>query len=265
MKDPLSFTPAHPTRRYLRIGLATTILIVAAIVATIAIVYKVRHSTAPPEVSSLGSISSEPGPEEPKSELPAGTSAPTDDRPRTSKGYLIEERDGVTYINDILIVNKTYSLPETYGNGLTAETEAAFATMRQASLQEGIDLTIVSGFRSYATQNWLYHNYASQDGYAKADRYSARPGYSEHQSGLAMDINWVDTDFATTAAGQWLHHHAWEYGFILRYPEGSEDIAGFIYEPWHFRYVGKDLAEQLYNNGSWITLEEYLGIVSQYV
>lgn len=188
------------------------------------------------------------------------------DSPIEAAAPQIETIDGVTYIDGILIVNKSYPLPANYGNDITPEAQAAFETMRQAASTDGINLTIVSGFRSYDTQKWLYQSYVDRDGNtASADRYSARAGYSEHQSGLAMDLNWVDTDFAYTPAGEWLHHNAWKYGFILRYPEGSEDLAGFIYEPWHFRYIGNTtLAEQLYNGGNWITLEEHFGIVSKY-
>ena len=91
----------------------------------------------------------------------------------------------------------------------------------------------ISVYRSYSLQEWLYNNYAAQDGYELADTYSSRPGYSEHQAGLATDINSVEVSFANTAEFRWLQAHAAEYGFILRYPDGLEYITGFSYEPWH--------------------------------
>ena len=98
--------------------------------------------------------------------------------------------------------------------------------------------------------------------------YSARPGHSEHQTGLAMDILTSSTSESKTPqfkpALDWLADNAYKHGFILRYPEGKNHITGYIFEPWHYRYVGTELAEILYNNGDWITLEEYFGIDSAY-
>lgn len=182
----------------------------------------------------------------------------------TSKGFKGVVQNGATYIDGVLIANKTYSLPSTYGNGLTKETEIAFNQMKEQARKDGINLTVVSGFRSYASQKSIYNNYVSRDGREKADRYSARAGHSEHQTGLALDINSLSTDFEYTKEGKWLSAHASEFGFILRYPKNKESITGYMYEPWHFRYVRIDLAKKLYNNGDWMTLEEYFGITSQY-
>ena len=183
---------------------------------------------------------------------------------KTSKGYSIKNIDGLYYINDILIANKSYDLPRTYAPGaLLEEFNIAFSEMQEAAKQEGININIVSGYRSYNKQTSLYNNYVAKDGKAAADTYSARPGHSEHQTGLAADLNMVDTSFENTAAGKWLANNCYKYGFILRYPKGKESITGYIYEPWHFRFIG-DEAKNLYNNGNWITLEEYLGIDSVY-
>ena len=189
----------------------------------------------------------------------------------TSKGYTIENRDGLYYINGILIVNKSYDLPSSYNpGGLLSSFNSAFGTMKSAASNEGIYLNIGSGFRSYSTQNGLYNRYAARDGYAAADTYSARPGHSEHQSGLAADIKgpndylYLNQEWINTSEGQWLNNNCSKYGFIIRYPKGKESITGYIYEPWHIRYVGVDVATQLYNGGNWITLEEYLGIDSKY-
>ena len=107
----------------------------------------------------------------------------------TSKGFSGYSQNGVTYIEDLLVVNKTYSLPSTYGKGLTSETTKAFNEMKSAAAKDGISLSIVSGFRSYSYQVDLYNRYVKNEGKEKADGHSARPGHSEHQAGLAMDIN----------------------------------------------------------------------------
>lgn len=174
----------------------------------------------------------------------------------------IEVKNGVTYVNGILIANKTYSLPENYGSGLTDETLNAFYKMQAGAWQDGISLWICSGFRSYWDQYYLYNNYVARDGKTEADTYSARPGHSEHQTGLAMDLNNASRSFYGTREAAWIAAHCAEYGFIIRYPQGKENITGFIYEPWHVRYVGKDLARKITDSG--LCLEEYLGIDSYY-
>ena len=175
----------------------------------------------------------------------------------------IETKDGLTYVNDILVVNKTYSLPHDYNPGkLSDETLSAYNEMRQAADKDKITLWIASGYRSYATQQELYNGYVKKDGKEKADKYSARPGYSEHQTGLAMDLNVVNDSFAGTKEAIWIEKNCYKYGFIIRYPKGKENITGYKYEPWHIRYVGKDLAKKITESG--LTLEEYLGIESKY-
>lgn len=185
-------------------------------------------------------------------------------RNKTSKGFDITTKNGVTYIGGYLIVNKTYSLPSSYGNGLTGETRNNFNRMKSAAKEENLDIFISSGYRSYNRQKTLYNNYVSNDGKEEADTYSARPGHSEHQSGLALDVNTVDDSFANTEEAKWLVENCYKYGFILRYPKGKSNETGYKYEPWHFRYVGEDLATKLYNNGNWITMENYFGITSTY-
>ena len=167
-----------------------------------------------------------------------------------------------TYINGILIVNKTYALPSWFGDGLTAETQNAFAAMQAEAASLGLDIYISSGFRSYWSQESIYNRYVSNDGQAEADRYSARPGHSEHQSGLTFDLNTIDEAFAYTAAGQWVRDNAHRFGFVIRYPPAKEHITGYIWEPWHLRYLGVPVATELYNTG--LSLEEYLGVTSQY-
>ena len=181
----------------------------------------------------------------------------------TSKGYVISQKNGITYVNNVLIANKTYSLPESYNPGdLLSDCAKAFKEMKSAAANEGLNIWNASGFRSYELQKSLYNRYSDRDGKEAADRYSARPGHSEHQSGLAIDLNEISSSFKDTAAGKWVAENCHKYGFILRYPQGKEAQTGYMYEPWHIRYVGVDTATKIYNSG--LCLEEYFGITSAY-
>ncbi len=191
---------------------------------------------------------------------------PTDDVKyfTTAKGFEGVTINGVTYIDGYLVVNKTYSLPANYGTGLTKETKAAFEAMNAIAKTEGLNIWLQSGFRSYDTQNTIYNRYVSRDGKEKADTYSARPGHSEHQSGLAFDVNQINDTFIGSPEAIWLEKNCYKYGFILRYPKDKTNETGYKYESWHFRYVGEELALKLYNNGDWLTMEDYFGITSEY-
>lgn len=182
----------------------------------------------------------------------------------TSKGYTLKISNGVASINGIVIANKSYALPSNYGNGLTSETINAFNNMKADANAIGLNLYNSSGFRSYYDQQYIYNNYVKRDGKEAADRYSARAGHSEHQTGLAFDLNTIDWSFEYTQEGKWVNDNCHKYGLIIRYPKGKEEITGYMYEPWHLRYVGEELAKALYNNGNWITIEEYFGIDSKY-
>jgi len=167
-----------------------------------------------------------------------------------------------TYIDGVLIVNKAYPYPENCNNGVDPDAQTALDALIAAAALDGIDLWLKSGFRSYETQKMLYNNYVARDGKDEADRYSARPGHSEHQTGLAFDLNSLEQNFGETKEGIWLREHCAEYGFIIRYPADKEEITGYMYEPWHIRYLGKELAETLTQSGQ--CLEEYFGIQSYY-
>ncbi len=167
------------------------------------------------------------------------------------------EKDGVTYVGGVLLVNKEYSLPASYGDGITPAAYTAYVRMKRAS---GFDnMSIISGFRSYAKQENTFNYWVSIDGYDRAATYSAKPGHSEHQTGLAMDITSLNQSYGDTAEGKWLAAHCHEYGFIIRYPKGKTDITGYIYEPWHVRYLGESTAKLVHDSG--LTLEEFLGVV----
>lgn len=168
------------------------------------------------------------------------------------------------YVDDILIVNKKYALPSSYNPGVNATAKKALDAMIANAKKQSITLHITSAYRSYSYQNTLYNNYVKKHGKAKADRFSARPGHSEHQTGLAFDLggvnqaHWFEESFANTKEGKWLASNAHKYGFHLRYQKGKEDITGYMFEPWHYRYIGEINATKIKESGK--TLEEYFDI-----
>jgi len=147
---------------------------------------------------------------------------------------------------------------------VSAQMAEPLQNLFKAAKQAGMQIMMTSGFRSAEFQKVLYDQYVAKDEQAAADRYSARPGTSEHQTGLAADIARTDRKcyleicFGGTAEGQWLASHAHEYGFIIRYLKDKETSTTYQYEPWHIRYVGTELAAELYRNGQ--TMEEFFGI-----
>ena len=177
--------------------------------------------------------------------------------------------DADTSKNELMLVNKYYklssdyepelvSLDKAYGSGkLEPKTYEAFKLMCDNALLDGITLKSISAYRSYSTQNSLYKSYVKKDGTKAADTYSARPGHSEHQTGLAIDINTSSSKakFETKKEYEWLVNNAYKYGFILRYPNNKTHITGYKYEPWHWRYVGIDVATKIFEED--ITFEEY--------
>ena len=171
---------------------------------------------------------------------------------------VIETKGGITYVNGVILVNKTYGLPKTYNPKVNNEAYNALKKMQADASTLGLDLSLVSGYRSYERQNTLYSDYVKKDGEEKANTYSAKPGHSEHQTGLAFDIGKVDSSFAGTDEALWIEENAHLYGFIVRYPKDKSDITGYIYEPWHVRYLGIDTATKVKQSG--LCLEEYLGI-----
>ncbi|EXJ22951.1 D-alanyl-D-alanine carboxypeptidase [Alkalibacterium sp. AK22] len=178
------------------------------------------------------------------------------------------------------LVNKQYALPEDYSpedlvtvevptilenpevNQLREAASIALSDMFQAAEEEGIKLYARSGYRSYQTQVQLFDSYVSNHGEEAANRYSARPGESEHQTGLAMDVTSESANyqlseaFGDTEEGMWVAERAHEFGFVIRYPRGKEDVTGYQFEPWHLRYFGEELAQEIYESG--LTYEEYL-------
>ncbi len=170
----------------------------------------------------------------------------------------IEVKDGITYVDGILLVNKTYGLPKDYDPKVNKKALKALESMQADAKVLGLDLSLISGYRSYKTQKDLYNKYVKKDGENIANTYSAKPGHSEHQTGLAFDIGSVERSFANTDEAKWIEENAHLYGFIVRYPKDKTDITGYIYEPWHVRYLGKETAKKVWESG--LTLEEYLGV-----
>ncbi len=179
----------------------------------------------------------------------------------TSKGVLV-------------LCNKNYRLPDDFlpaelvdipsdyyvhdGKEYKMEKIAAeaFIEMSIAARNEAnLDIRVISGYRTQSYQEMLYNHYANNYGKDEADTYSARPRHSEHETGLCCDVNMVDTSFENTPEFEWMMDNAANYGFILRYPKGKEQITGYIYEPWHWRYVGSEVAWSVLQSG--LTYDEY--------
>lgn len=184
----------------------------------------------------------------------------------------------------VALVNKEFGLPEDYvpkdlvypdvpflfkekieKRQMRSEAAGALEELFAAAKKDGIYLAGVSAYRSTKTQTALFNRYVKKDGLEKAKTYSAEPGHSEHTTGLAIDVSGstgkcaAESCFGDTDEAKWLDKHVTEYGFIIRYPEGKEKITGYKYEPWHLRYVGKEMAKDIGERG--ITLEEYYDAV----
>jgi LAS superfamily LD-carboxypeptidase LdcB len=182
--------------------------------------------------------------------------------------------------DNLVLVNKTHSLPAGYApknlvnpkvptvnrskTMMTPEAARALEGLFAKARQDNIPLSAISGYRSYERQNEIFASNVKKYGSAAAaNRFSAKPGQSEHQTGLAMDVSSPSVNYsltqsyAQTREGKWLKENAPKYGFIVRYPKGKENITGYLYEPWHIRYVGKGTSQEIASRN--ITLEEYLG------
>ena len=243
---------------YALVGIVAALAIGVVVLVTLLLVPTRR--TAGPTASRSGS----PAPS-PSSPTPTPTPTPT--------GFDKKQFSTTDPSSDWVLVNKQNPLnPKDYAPPLAAlnlpgykgqmrpEAAAALQQMFAAyQSQTGASLSVVSPYRSYADQVSVYNGWVSRLGQAQADRQSARPGYSEHQSGLAVDIDTaVSQSFGQTAAGKWLATNSWQYGFIVRYQDGQEAITGYEYEPWHFRYVGIPLATELQKEG-FPSLETFFG------
>ncbi|QTM98593.1 D-alanyl-D-alanine carboxypeptidase family protein [Sediminibacillus dalangtanensis] len=209
-----------------------------------------------------------------------------DENSENSSGNLEKPEDGeVVTVEDpestLVLVNKQFKLPDGYEppdliapdvpfyfdedlekRYMREEAAHALEDLFNEAEEAGLDLVAASGYRSYERQEEIYQQNVDSMGQEEADKFSARPGNSEHQTGLAMDVTSaemafsLEQSFKQTDEGTWLAENAHHYGFIIRYPEGKDHITGYSYEPWHIRYVGEKAAEKIYQQD--LTLEEYL-------
>jgi D-alanyl-D-alanine carboxypeptidase len=273
----------------------TTLYAVVGIIILLTVIAVLRppgitQAIAPPagEDKPAGADKPVGGEDEPGGEEPAGEEErETPAKPGDGNGGTTrpdgDGRQVVTNPDSILVlVNKERNLPADYvpadltvpavpfpfdGDNpkkqLRREAAAALEELFAASREAGLELYALSGYRSYATQKAIFENKAKLRGEAEANKTSARPGQSEHQTGLAMDVTCrqvnfaLEEEFGATPEGKWLAANAHKFGFIIRYRQGTEEITGYVYEPWHLRYLGKETAADVYAQG--VTLEEYFG------
>lgn len=266
------------TIRYDRIAILAipVILLIAAgifLIARLADNKKTPKPTPEPTQETAPSSAATPTPESTPEPTAEATPEPTPDAEKDARFF-----DTDSYL---IIANKKHKLPSGYEpsdlaypevamryNNWTMRWDAAVALeeMFAAAEEDGVNLVMGSGYRGEAFQKVLYDGYVAQGGQSYADSISSRPGYSDHQTGLATDLCGQDSDydltqdFENTKEGKWLAANAYKYGFIMRYPKGKEDITGYAYEPWHFRYVTKEEAQKIHDAGENMTFEEFYGL-----
>ena len=185
----------------------------------------------------------------------------------SSQWVIVNKLNGIatTYIPELIVPNVRLRLSSTEQQmQLNVTAQKDLEAMFAAAEADDVNLVFGSGYRSAALQKQFYDSYVTVDGQEQADTYSARPGHSEHQTGYAVDITspsgicHLEICWEDSAEGKWVAENAHRFGFTIRYIEGKERTTGYQYEPWHLRYVGADLAEQLYITG--FTLEEFFDL-----
>lgn len=208
------------------------------------------------------------------SAVPAALAAPADDLPAVESSELSDASSLLALINPTTQLSPVDYTPTNLvsvgGTRLTLRPEAADAVedLIADARAAGHSIKLLSAYRSYSRQAALFNQYQSKYGTAYAERISARPGTSEHQLGLAADLGYTSSQaelkeaFGQTPAGIWIAEHANDYGLIIRYPQGKEEITGYKYEPWHVRYIGKEHAKALAESGAQ-TYEEYVKMLSE--
>ena len=258
-----------------RITIAIIVLSMIAIIGFITYTYRLEN-----EKNGLPSFANK----EVSTSIPSPSSSPTSTPTSTATTPSIDSDNDPRFTNtDSLLVfaNKKHKLPDGYepedlvlisNNYATGEAymkkEAAQALeeMLEAAYGDGVYPIVVSAYRSASYQKTLYNSYVNRDGQEAADTYSSRSGYSDHQTGLTVDISsssngyHLNQSFENTEEGKWLAENAYKYGFVMRYPKGKQDITGYMYEPWHFRYIGVEEATALYSAAPDMTMEEFYGV-----
>jgi D-alanyl-D-alanine carboxypeptidase len=235
-------------------------IIIALVIAVVVIGLAYRPSTSPKNPVSVSPAPSQPS------------------QKNKTESNLVDQASSIS-----VVVNKGRRLPSSYvpaalvvpsvklsqsaaseNMHLRSEASTALEQLFAGAANSGVKLMLVSGYRSYSTQVSVYNGYVNTIGQAAADASSARPGFSEHQTGLAADVGdangvcQLDQCFETTTAGKWLAANSYKYGFIVRYPKGKDNLTGYEYEPWHIRFVGTDVAEKINESGQ--TLEQYFNL-----
>lgn len=232
---------------------------VAALIAGAIIVFLINTQENTKDTSDQASIQNDAPRAEQQKPIPEAFN---------KKRYSLTSPDSLWFV-----ANKKSPVPSSYvsrdltpvdGSFMQAGAASAMSQMIEAAKKDKVNLKVISGYRSYQEQQKVYNSYVAADGQAAADTYSARPGFSEHQTGLAADLGNatgqcdLEVCFETTPGGVWLAAHAHEYGFIIRYGKDKPPVTGYQYEPWHLRYVGKELSGELKKTGQ--TMEEFFGL-----
>ncbi len=256
------YTEVPRKKRKFTINLVLLVLLLLAIVLLFTSMYAyknrevIRENAKPTIEPILDSSSSEPVP----------TALPNELISTSSMTVLVDRTHGlqVDYVPENLAT--PYLLSTTNVIEVNEEAGNQAKQMMADAMGQGFNLYVTSGYVSYSQQDTIYHDLVDLVGEEIANNQAAKPGYSEHQTGLALDFTDDPTitnqtvDFANTGSGQWLYEHAHEYGFILRYPKGKESITGYAFQPWHYRYVGVDTANAIYAVSPDETFEEYFNI-----
>jgi D-alanyl-D-alanine carboxypeptidase len=265
---------AVPRRRgagALRLGLVLLLLVAAT--AVVVLVRDGRTSASAPAAGTgpagtspqAGPSAAGPDPSTPAAPAPSPPAEPTFDRAQLS----IDDP-----VSSWVVVDKARPLspldhapadlvPVGGGRQLRAEAAQAMRDMIAAAATQGLAISVQSAYRSYAYQVDTFRNQVARFGEARAEIQVARPGFREHQTGRAADVGGggcdIESCFATTAEGRWIAAHGAEFGYVVRYPDGKQDVTGYKYEPWHVRYVGVPLATEMQRTGVQ-TLEEFFGL-----
>jgi D-alanyl-D-alanine carboxypeptidase len=241
------------------------VLLLAVLAVAVVVVRDVRATPASPAAADSTAVPTTPAPA-PSATL---TPTPTPSEPTFDEGQLsIDDPASVWVVVDKArpLAPLDYApddLVATGGRQLRAEAAQAMDDMFAAAAAEGLTLSVQSAYRSYEYQVNTFRNQVARFGQTRAEIQVARPGYSEHQTGLAADIGGggcdIESCFATTAEGRWVAANGYRFGYVVRYPDGGKDVTGYKYEPWHVRYVGVALATELQRTAA-TTLEEFFGL-----
>ncbi|WP_449277641.1 M15 family metallopeptidase [Leucobacter sp. GX24907] len=268
--------PSHQVLRRRRLALfagaaAALLLLTGGGIAVAQVLAPDASPAAAPTPAPVATPTPTPTPEPTPTPTPTPTPEPEPEQP----DYDVDSPSSIT-----VVVNKMRPfdpigwapddlvMPEgienTNGQPLRAEAATALQNMHAEAVAAGVPFFITSAYRPYDMQVGLFDSYVARDGLEAAETYSARAGHSEHQTGLAVDLDdgagcAFQSCFGETASGIWLRDNAYRFGYILRYNDGEEPVVGYIYEPWHFRYVGVDIATDMHESGE-KNLETYLGL-----